>query len=259
MEHLRELILNSHLILSFARRDIRARYKQTVFGIAWAILQPFSLMVVFTLVFSTFARVPSDGIPYPIFAYSALIFWTFFATSVSQGTLAMVANASLVRKIYFPRETLLLAVLLSAGFDLLIASTIFGGMFLYYRMPLSLGLVWVVPLLALQVLFTLGVICVTSAVQVYFRDVGHALPLILQLWMFATPVAYPLSLVPEWLLPIYLLNPMVSIIDGYRRVILHGQPPNFLSLGVGIGVGLVLLSFAYLGFKRAERTFADVI
>lgn len=259
MRYMRELAQHSHLILSFARRDIRARYKQTVFGIAWAILQPFSLMVVFTLVFSTFAGVPSDGIPYPIFAYSALIFWTFFATSVSQGTMAMVVNSSLVRKIYFPRETLLLAVLLSTGFDLLIASAIFGGMFLYYQMPLSLGLFWVVPLLTLQVLFTLAVICVTSAVQVYFRDVGHAMPLILQLWMFASPVAYPLSLVPEWLLPIYLLNPMASIIDGYRRVILQGQPPNVLYLGVGIGVGLLLLSLAYLGFKRAERTFADVI
>jgi lipopolysaccharide transport system permease protein len=259
IRYLRELAQYSHLVLSFAQRSIKARYKQTVFGVAWAILQPFSLMVVFTIVFSKFARVPSDGLPYPVFSYSALIFWAFFAACVSQGTVSMVSNSNLVRKIYFPRETLLLAGVLSAGLDLLVASSIFALLVAYYQVSVTWTVLWAIPLLALQVVFTLGVICVTSAVHVHFRDIGHALPLLLQLWMFATPVAYPLSLVPQSLLPIYLLNPMTPIIDGYRRVILHGEPPNLVHLGVGLGVAVALLTLSYLAFKRAERTFADVI
>ncbi len=259
LDALKELSRHAHLILSFAQRDIRARYKQTIFGIAWAIVQPLSMMVVFTLVFAKFARVPSDGIPYPIFSYSALIFWTFFATGVSQGTVAMTANANLVRKIYFPRETLLLAVLLSSCLDLLVASTIFAGMFVYFQVAPSWALLWVAPLLLVQALLTLTVICVTSAVHVHFRDIGHALPLLMQLWMFATPVAYPLSLVPDWLRPFYLLNPMVTIIDGYRRAILLGQAPDLATLGASLLLGLIGVTLAYLVFKRAERTFADVI
>jgi lipopolysaccharide transport system permease protein len=258
-EYFHELRAHLPLVVTFARRDVRARYRQTAFGVAWAIIQPFSLMVVFTAVFSKFARVPSDGIPYPIFAYSALIFWMCFATSVSQGTMAMVANANLVRKIYFPRETLLLAVLLSTGMDLLVASGIFVGMLAYYGVGLTWAALWVLPLFAIQELLTLGVICMTSAVEVHFRDIGHALPLALQLWMFATPVAYPLSLVPEWLLPLYHLNPMATVIDGYRRVLLLGDLPDLMQLWVSLGVAMVLLSVAYFGFKRAERTFADVI
>lgn len=259
LQHLRELVSYRELVLSFARRDIRARYKQTALGIAWAVLQPFSLMVIFTLVFSKLARVPSDGIPYPVFVYSALIFWAFFATSVTQGTIAMVANASLVRKIYFPRETLLLGVLVASALDLSIASVIFGGMLLYYQVPLTWAMLWIVPLFTLQVLLTLGVICLTSAVHVYFRDIGHAIPLVVQLWMFATPVAYPLSLVPGWLLPLYLLNPMAPIIEGYRQAVLRGLPPNLGHLGVGLAIAALLVVLAYAGFKRAERTFADVI
>ena len=257
--YFRELAQHAHLIASFARRDIRAKYKQTVFGVAWAMLQPLSLMVVFTFVFSKFARIDSEGIPYPIFAYSALIFWTSFASSVSQGTVAMTANASLVRKIYFPRETLLLAVMISALFDLAISGTVFAGMFVYYRMAFSWVFLWIVPLLMLQVLFTVAVICVSSAVHVYFRDIGHALPLMLQLWMLATPVAYPLSSVPEWLQPLYVLNPMAPLVHGYRQVLLHRAPPDPGFLFPALLVIVVVATAAYLGFKRAERTFADVI
>jgi homopolymeric O-antigen transport system permease protein len=257
--YLADLADHAHLVLSFAKRDVRARYKQTAFGIAWAIVQPFSLMVVFTLVFSKFAGVPSDGLPYPVFAYSGLLFWTFFAMSVSQGTLAMAANSTLVRKIYFPRETLLLAILLSAGLDLAVSSTIFASLLVYYQIPVGLSVFWILPVLAVQVAFTLGLICVTSAVHVHFRDVGHGLPLLMQLWMFASPVAYPLTVVPARLRPIYLLNPMAGIIEAYRRVILHRAAPDLGSLGVSVGVAVVLLAAGYLLFKRAERTFADVI
>src|SRR6266699_1826715 len=228
------------LVASFARRDIKARYKQTALGVTWSLLQPLSMMVVFTLVFSVFAKVPSDGIPYPVFAYSALIFWTFFSNTISAGTMAMTANGALIRKIYFPRETLLLSVLLAGLTDLGIASMLFGGMILYYKIALTAAALWVIPLVALQMLLTLGIISLTSATHVNFRDIGHGLPLLIQLWMFATPVAYPISVIPEWLKPLYLLNPMAPIIDGYRRAFLLGQAPDLPALAVSAVVTIAV-------------------
>jgi len=259
LAHLRELRQYSHLVLSFAQRDIRARYKQTLFGVAWAVVQPFSLMLVFTLVFSKLARISSGDIPYPIFAYSALAFWGFFATTISQGTVAMTANGTLVRKIYFPRETLLLAVVASTAFDLVIALGLLSALLVYYQIAVGWTLLWVVPLLVLQALFGLAVICLTSSIHVFFRDVAHGLPLLLQLWMFATPVAYPLTIVPDAWRPFYLLNPMTWIIEGYRRVILEGRSLDLQNLAVAFLVAALLLVLAYGVFKRAERTFADVI
>ena len=259
MNPIRELVQYSYLILSFARRDIRARYKQTALGAAWAVLQPLSLMIVFTLVFDKVARIPTDGTPYPLFSFSALIFWSFFSTSMSQGTFAMTSNSNLVRKIYFPRETLLLAVMLSASLDLAIACAMLGVLLVLYGSTISWTVLWVPLLLGLQVLFTLALICFTSAVHVYFRDIGHALSLGLQLWMFATPVAYPMSVVPQSVRSWYLLNPMAPIIDGYRRAIILGMRPDLEALAVSALITLTLTVTALAIFKRAERTFADVI
>jgi lipopolysaccharide transport system permease protein len=245
--------------VSFTLRDIKARYKQTGLGVTWAIVQPLSMMVVFTLVFSVFAKVPSDGLPYPIFAYSGLIFWTFFANSLTGGTLAMVANSPLIRKIYFPRETLLVSVLLASTFDLGIALLLFAAMFLYYKVALTITVLWMFPLLALQMLLTLGVTGLSSAAHVNYRDIGHALPLLTQLWMFATPVAYPIRVIPEWLKPLYMLNPMAPIIDGYRRAFLLGQAPDLPALAVSAAITVALSALALAVFKRAELTFADVI
>jgi lipopolysaccharide transport system permease protein len=247
------------LIASFARRDIKARYKQTALGVAWSLLQPLSMMIVFTLVFSLFAKVPSDGVPYPVFAYSALIFWTFFSNTIGGGTNAMVSNATLIRKIYFPRETLLVAVLVAGLIDLGVASILFVGMLVYYKIGLTLAALWVVPLLFLQIALTFAVISLTSAAHVNFRDMGHALPLVVQLWMFSTPVAYPISVIPVWLKPYYLLNPMAAIIDGYRSALIMGTTPNLPALGLSAAVTVVLIVLALAVFKRAARTFADVI
>ncbi len=247
------------LILSFAMRDIKARYKQTALGAAWAVLQPLSMMLVFTAVFSLFAKIPSDGIPYPVFAYSGLLFWIYFASVLNGGTVAMVANSPLIRKIYFPRETLLIAVIIAGSLDLAIASMLFAVLLAYYKIKVTLTILWVIPLLLLQMLFSLGLVSLFSAIHVNFRDIGHGLPLLSQLWMFATPVAYPLSVVPKWILPIYMLNPMTPIIDGYRRAILHGQPPDFGALSVAAILIVVCCGVALTVFKRAEGTFADVI
>ena len=259
LEHLRNIWHHRDLILSLAFRDVKARYKQTVLGSVWAVLQPFSMMVIFTLVFSVFAQLPSDGVPYPVFAYSALVFWTFFATVIGQGTLSMVSNKELIRKIYFPRETLLLAVFIATALDMLIASTIFLGMLVYYHIPLTLAMWWVIPLLLVQIILSFGIVCLLSAAHVNFRDVGHGLPLLIQLWMFASPVAYPLSVIPDWFRPIYMLNPMATIIDGYRRAILHGVPPDLTPLGITAGCVLLFSLVALSVFQKAARTFADVI
>jgi len=247
------------LIMSFAMRDIKARYKQTALGAAWAVLQPLSMMLVFTAVFSLFAKIPSDGVPYPVFAYSGLLFWIFFANVLSGGTVAMVANSPLIRKIYFPRETLLIAVIMAGALDLVIASMLFAALLAYYKITVALSILWVIPLLILQMVFSLGMISLLSAIHVNFRDIGHGLPLLSQLWMFATPVAYPLSVVPNWILPIYMLNPMTPIIDGYRRAILHGKPPDFGALSVAAILIVICCGVALTVFKRAEGTFADVI
>jgi lipopolysaccharide transport system permease protein len=247
------------LVVSFAQRDIKARYKQTALGISWALLQPLSMMLVFTLVFSVFAKVPSDGVPYPIFAYSALIFWTFFANGISTGTVAMVANATLIRKIYFPRETLLTSVVLAGCLDLAIACVLFAGMLVYYEIAVSAAILWVIPLVVLQILLGLGITSLTAAAHVNFRDIGHALPLMLQLWMFASPVGYPISVIPAWLRPFYMLNPMAAIIDGYRRAVLLGKGPDLPGLAVSLVMTLAIVLVAFPVFKRAERTFADVI
>jgi len=258
-ETIRNAVRHHELILSFAVRDIKTRYKQTALGVAWALLQPLSMMLVFTLVFSIFAKVPSDGIPYPVFAYSGLIFWTFFSNSISGGTLAMTANSALIRKIYFPRETLLLAVMLAGLLDLVIASLLFGAMLVYYKITLTVAAFWILPLLLVQMILALGVISITSATHVNFRDIGHALPLLVQLWMFATPVAYPISVVPRWLKPLFLLNPMAPIIDGYRRAIIQDSRPDLEGLAVSVLITLTLTVTALAIFRRAERTFADVI
>jgi len=258
-----DTIINAYrhreLIFSFAARDIKARYKQTALGVVWSIIQPLSMMVVFTLVFSVFAKVPSDGIPYPVFAYSALIFWTFFSNTISGGTMAMTSNGILIRMIYFPRETLLRSVLLVGLLDLAISSLLFVGMINYYQITLTTAALWVIPLVLLQMLLALGIISLTSAAHVNFRDIGHGLPLLIQLWMFATPVAYPISVIPEWLRPYYLLNPMAAIIDGYRRAIILGTHPDLMALALSVTITVVLTAAALSIFKRAERTFADVI
>ncbi len=259
LETLIDLWRHRDLVVSFALRDIKARYKQTALGIAWAVLQPLSMMVVFTLVFSLFAKIPSDGLPYPIFAYSGLIFWTFFAGGIGSGTVSMVANSSLIRKIHFPRATLLVAGLIAGALDLLVSMSLFLAMMLYYKVSITLTALWALPLLAIQVLFALGVVGLTSAAHVNFRDIGHGLPLMLQLWMFASPVAYPISVIPDWLLPFYLLNPMAPIIDGYRRALLHGAAPDLVAVGISATCVLLFVALALSIFRRAEQTFADVI
>lgn len=247
------------LLYTLSAHRVNVRYKQSLLGIGWAVLQPLSLMLIYTLVFSYIARIPSDGVPYAVFAYSALLPWTYFSNALTSATTGLVSHSHLVTRVYFPREILPLTYVIAALFDLIIASTILAGLMFYYRITLTVNVLFAVPIVLVLTCFVTAVSLVLSAIQVRFRDVGVAMPLLLQLWMFATPVVYPLSAVPERFRAFYVLNPMVGVIESFRRVALQGLAPDFGSLGVAAGVSIVLLPFAYIYFKRVEATVADII
>ncbi len=257
--NIKHLSQHTDLIYALSVHRIKIRYKQSVLGIAWALLQPLSLMLIYTFIFSIMAKFPSNGIPYPVFVYSALLPWTSFSSALSNGTVSLVTNSSLITKVYFPREILPLTNIIAAMFDFLIASTILIGLMAYYHVPLTVMALYAVPIFLIQVLFATTVILFLSATNVMFRDIGLALPLVTQLWMFATPVAYPLSAVPAYLRPFYVLNPMVGVIENFRRVVIQGLAPDFQLLSVSIIVTLLLLPIAYIYFKHVEATAVDVI
>ena len=259
---LRDVVKLTHyrdLLYTLSVHRVKVRYKQSVLGVAWAVLQPLSLMLIYTLIFSYIARMPSDGIPYAVFAYAALLPWTYFSTALVNSTNGLVSHADLVTKVYFPREILPLTYVIAALFDFLVASIVFAGLLIYYNVQLTWMALYSFPIILVLTCFATAMALLFSATQVRFRDIGVAMPLLMQLWMFASPVVYPLSAVPAWLRPFYMLNPMAGIIESFRRVMLQGQPPDFWSLGVALVASLVLLSVSYVYFKRVEATIADVI
>lgn len=259
IDALRELFSYRELLLAWTMREIKVRYKQSVLGAAWAILQPLSLMLIYTIVFSFFIRVPSDGIPYPLFSYTALLPWTFFAACLSFGSPSLINNTNLITKIYFPREIFPLASIGASFIDLLIASLLYLGMLVYYQVPIGFVLIWLPVILFGQILLSAGVVLFASAVNVFFRDVRFVIPLAIQLWLYASPVIYPVSVVPEQIRIAYMLNPMAGMIDSYRAVLLQGQMPNLEYLGIALAISGLLFVAGYAFFKRVEMNFADVI
>ncbi len=257
--YLAELTAARGLLFSWTARDFKVRYSQSALGAAWAILQPLSLMVVFSLIFSVFVRVPTGGIPYPIFAYTALLPWTFFANSLTSGIPSLVNNMNLVSKIYFPREILPLSAILVSFLDFLIASSVYVLMLLFYSIPVGPAALFVLLALLVQVLLAFGVSLLGSAVNVFYRDVRFLIPLTLQIWMYLSPIIYPVDMVPERFRPFYFLNPMAAVIDTYRRTLLFNQMPDWPYLGLAAFLSFLLLIVAYRYFKRAEREFADLI
>lgn len=259
IKHLKELNKYREVLYNITVREIKVRYKQSVLGALWAILQPFSLMVVFTVIFSRFAKIPTDGIPYPVFSYSALLPWTFFATSLSFAIPSLVNNMNLVTKVYFPREVMPIASVLTSFIDFCIASVIFAGMLWYYHISITVNILYVIPIIIVQILFTLGVSFWASAVNVKYRDIRYALPLLIQIWMFISPVVYPVSMVPEKFRWIYMMNPLAGIVDSYRKAIVQGQAPDLLYLGLAALISIELFIVSYRYFKSSEKEFADVI
>jgi len=259
LRELRELWHYRDLFYTLTVHRIKVRYKQSVLGLAWAILQPLSLMLIYTVIFSVIAKVPSEGAPYAIFAYAALLPWTFFSSSLTNATQSLVSHSQLVTKVYFAREILPLTYVSAALFDFAVASTFLIGLFIYYEVGITIYALWAIPIVLLIATLATAFSLFFSALQVWFRDVGVAMPLLLQIWMFATPVVYPLSAVPLWLRGFYALNPTVGVIENFRRVVLQGVAPDFYSLAISAIAAAILLPLAYLYFKRVEATMADVI
>jgi lipopolysaccharide transport system permease protein len=259
LESLAELIRYGDLFRTLTEHRIRVRYKQSLLGLGWAIVQPVSMMLIFTLVFGRIARVPSDGVPYSLFGFTGLLIWSFVSTSLSNGTHALVANAPLVTKVYFPREVLPLSYVAAALFDLMIGVVLLLALLAWYGRPIGWELLMAAPVIATAAVLTCALAFALSALQVHFRDVGLAIPLALYLWMFCTPIAYPLSAVPGRYRALFTLHPLTGDVEGFRRVVLAHEAPSWALLGPSLAASLVLLPLAYLYFKHAEATMADVI
>jgi len=246
------------LLFTLSAHRLSVRYKQSVLGSLWAVLQPLAMMLVFTAVFSRLARMPSESSPYALFAYAGLLPWTLFSSSVSSGTTSLVTNAPLVTKVSFPREILPATYVVAALADLAIASAALVVMLVFYAVPLTTHVLWVVPIVALLGAFSLACGMLLGAIQVRVRDVGIALTVVLQLWMFASPVLYPLSAVPRTARWWYILNPMAGFVDGFRRAVL-GQPLDAAALAAASIVTAVLVPVAFVVFKQLDATVADVV
>ncbi len=254
-----ELYKYRELLITLILREIKVRYKQTILGSLWAVVQPLSLMVIFTIIFSFFLKIESQGIPYPIFSYSALLPWTFFATSLTFGSASILNNGSLVTKVYFPREILPFSSIGAAFLDFLVASVIFVGLLVYYKINITLNILYLIPLIFILLIFTCSTVLFCASLVVLWRDLKFVVPLIVQLWMFATPVIYPVSKVPEKFRFIYSLNPMGTIIDNFRTVSVLGKSPNLKELLLTAIISLILFWLSYNYFKMQEKFFADII
>lgn len=247
------------LLGTFAWRDIKVRYKQAVIGVAWALIQPILLMIVFSVFFGGLAKVPSDGVPYPIFVYSGLLFWNYFSTALTGSSNSLVDNESILKKIYFPRLILPLSPTITPMIDFLIAYVVLAGMLIFYHVtPSWVGLLLLPILMFLSFLSAAGIGSFLAAVNVRFRDVRYALPFFIQTLMFVTPVIYPTTLVPKSLQWLIALNPMTGIIEAARSIIIQTKPINYPLLLVSAGIAIVVFIVGLFYFRRTERVFADV-
>src|SRR5438034_1325797 len=257
--NLRDVWAYRELLYFLIWRDIKVRYKQTALGAAWAIIQPVMTMVVFSLFFGKLAKVPSDGVPYPIFSFTALVPWTFFANGLTQSSNSLVGSANLITKVYFPRLTIPIASVLSGIVDFVLAFVVLLAMMLYYGIVPTVNVLWLPLFLLLALIASLGVGLWLSALNVEYRDVRYVVPFLTQFWMFATPIAYPSSMLPEPWRTVYGLNPMVGVVEGFRWALLGGKSaPGPIIAFSSLAAVVILISGAFY-FRRMEKTFADVV
>ena len=256
---IREMWQYRELLYFFTWRDLKVRYKQTFIGAAWAILQPFITMVVFTVFFGKLANMPSDGVPYPIFVYVGLLFWQFFSSALSETSNVLVSNQSIITKVYFPRLILPFSAVLTKFVDFAIASVILIGLMVYYGYTPHIGGFFLIPLLLLiTFMAAVGAGLFLAAVNVKYRDVRYALPFFIQILLFLTPVIYPASIAGKWSW-ILALNPMTGVIQSARAALLGTTPINWLLLGISFSACLVILIIGTIYFKKVERYFADIL
>jgi len=256
---LHELWEYRELLYFLTWRDIKVRYKQTVLGAAWAIIQPFFIMVVFSLFFGRLAKIPSDGIPYPIFAYAALVPWTFFAHGLTMSSNSLVGSANLIKKVYFSRMVIPISSVTSGAVDFVLAFSVLLGMMVFYKIIPTVNVIWLPFLLVLAFVTALGVGLWFSAMNVQFRDVRYTVPFMTQFWLFATPIAYPSSLLSEPWRTIYGINPMVGVVEGFRWALLGTDTaPGPVIVASSLAALIILITGAFY-FRRMEKTFADVV
>ncbi|HEX3036794.1 MAG TPA: ABC transporter permease [Thermodesulfobacteriota bacterium] len=256
---LQELWQYRELIYFLTWRDIKVRYKQTILGATWAIIQPVLTMVVFSLFFGKLAKIPSDGIPYPIFSYAALVPWTFFTHGLSQSSNSLVSSANLIKKVYFPRLAIPVTAVVSGIVDFVLAFIVLVGMMFYYGFVPTVNVIWLPLFLLLALITSLGVGLWLSALNVQFRDVRYTVPFLTQFWLFATPIAYPSSLLPDPWRTLYGINPMVGVVEGFRWALLGTDTAPGPIVIVSTLAAIALLIGGALYFRRMEKTFADVV
>ncbi len=259
---LRDLWRYRELFYFLTWRDIKVRYKQTALGAAWAIMQPLFNMLLFTLLFGKLAGLPSDDIPYPLFAFAGLLPWTFFSNAISNSGNSLVGSSHLITKVYFPRLIIPAASVLAGLVDFFFAFLVMAVLMVIYQVPLGVNILLLPLLILLTTLLAFGVGMWLSALNVRFRDIRYVIPFLIQFWMFATPIIYPASMMPERYRPYLAINPMTGVIEGYRVALLggvNGASINWQSLGVSIAIALVVLVYASYDFRRMEKTFADIV
>jgi lipopolysaccharide transport system permease protein len=247
------------LLMNLTRREVKGRYSQSLFGAGWAIAQPLATMAIFTLVFARLGKIPSGDAPYPLFAYAALVPWFFFSNSVLSGTMSLITYRTIVTKTYFPREIVPLAQVASRLVDFAAAAGLYAVLMIFYGLGLGRWGALVPMFFLLLLLFTLGVTFATSALNVFYRDVNPVVQIGLQLWLYLTPVAYPLSLVPSAYRPLFLLNPLTGIVEGLRAVLVFGRAPEWDVVAVSAALTITLFVASLMIFKRVDKYFADVI
>jgi lipopolysaccharide transport system permease protein len=247
------------LLIVLTLRDIQVQYKQAALGIAWAIIQPLFAVIIFSIIFGHFARMPSDGVAYPIFAFAAVLPWTYFSEAVRRGATGLVSDSELVRKVYFPRLILPLAGVIAPMLDFLIGFAVLLGVMLWFHVMPSFRLLAAPPLLVISSLLALAIGLWLGPINVRFRDVKYTLSFMLQIWMYATPIVYPLSIVPAGWKWLYSLNPMVGVIEGFRWAVFGKGDPNLVAIGLSLFMIAVMLIGGVIFFKRMERSFADLI
>jgi lipopolysaccharide transport system permease protein len=256
---LKELVEFHELIYFLTWRDLKVRYKQTALGVVWAILQPFLTMVVFTIFFGRLAKIPSDGVPYPIFSYAALLPWQLFANGVTNSSNSLVNNSNLITKIYFPRLIMPISSVGGGLIDFCVAFLVLIGMMFYYGITPTLSILTLPFFILLAIATSFSVSLWLSAINVKYRDVRYTIPFLTQIWLFLTPIAYPSSLVPEKWSLIYGLNPMAGVVEGFRWALLGQSNQNWYLISASVLIVIVLLIGGLIYFKRMERTFADII
>ena len=250
---------NRDLLLAWTSRTIRARYQQSVLGGLWTIIQPAATVAIFTIIFSYFIHIDTGKVPYAIFSYAALVPWTLFTASITDMVDSLVANMNLVTKIYFPREILPIAAMLARLLDFGIAYGVLFLLMVLFRLPLfPMGWLYLPVILSIQLALSLGIGLAGAALNVFYRDIKHLFALVLQVWLYATPIIYPTTMVPEQLRPYYFINPMAGIIEAYRAVLLYQRLPE-LNLLISAIISVIVLLIGYWFFKRVENQFADVV